>query len=161
MPIPRTAAALLLTLILAGPAIAQEATSEFGRASGGDLALALKTPSSWSGSLELSLSNPSGNRTGATFGGNLVPDRLWFFGTAERSAANRIQTNVNGQLGDRQSVGAALRVGRDLALPQSPMPSPVTIPTSFLSLRYTGIVSSNSFFTATVSRSSTQPTPVN
>jgi hypothetical protein len=169
MPIARTAAALLLTLTLAAPAVAQEAASEFGRASGGDLALALKSPSNWSGSLGISLpffSSQEGKRRGAAFGGTLLPDRLWFFGTAEHDesprflgAAGGLQTNLNAQLGDRQSLGAALRNGRDLVVPQSAMPSAVTIPSSFLSLRYNGIVSSNMFFTATVARSSTPQAP--
>jgi hypothetical protein len=164
MVITRTLAALSLALTFAGAAFAQE----FGRASGGELEVGIKTPSKLSGSLSIELpflSSNGGKRGGATFGGALVKDRLWFFGSAEQMtsprfspAAGGFDTNLSAQLGDRQSLGAALRSGRDLAVAQPSTPL-LTTPSSFLSLRYTGIVSSNSFFTASFARSSRQQAP--
>jgi hypothetical protein len=159
MAITRTLAAILLAQILAGTALAQEAASaEFGRASGGQLAFAVrKTSLPFSGSLGMAfpfLSGHEGKRNAATLGGTLVKDRLWFFATAEQTdtprlsdAAPRFDTNLNALLGDRQSLGAALSAGE------------TTAPSSFLSLRYTGIVSSNMFFSATFGRSSSQTAP--
>ena len=159
MAIPRTLAALLLTLAFAAAAFAQEsvATSEFGRSSGGELAIGVKQPSRLSGSIGIAfplLSTEGGRRNGATLGGTLVKDRLWFFATAEKMDVPHFSnTALNAQLGDRQSFDAALRAGRDFVVPQSSTPA-FAVPSSFLSLRYTGIVSSNSFFSASFSRSS-------
>ena len=54
----------------------------------------------------------------------------------------RLTSNLAASLGDRNSLGASFRT---------------TIPSSFLSLRYTGIVSSNMFFTAKVSSQTISP----
>ena len=152
MAIPRTLAVLLLTLTFAAAAFAQEdlATSEFGRSSGGELAIGVKQPTRLSGSIGIAFPL---RRNAATLGGTLVKDRLWFFASAEK--ASGLSTNMNAQLGDRQSFDAALRAGRDLVVPQASTPA-LTIPSSWLSLRYTGIVSSNSFFSASFSRTSSQ-----
>ena len=159
MAIPRTLAALLLTLTFAAAAFAQEdlATSEFGRSSGGELAIGVKQPSKLSGSIGIAFPlGEGGRRNAATLGGTLVKDRLWFFATAEKmDVPHFANTNMNAQLGDRQSFDAALRAGRDFVVPQASTPA-LAIPSSFLSLRYTGIVSSNSFFTASFSRTSSQ-----
>jgi len=152
MATKRTLAALLLTLTVAATAAAQEAApAEFGRASGGELAFSLRKSSSpLSGSLATAF--PFGTRNGATLGGTLLKDRLWFFATAERAETpvasavdlRSLDTNLKAQLGDRQSLGATYNAGQS------------TIPSSFLSLRYTGMVSSNMTFSATFNRS-TQP----
>ena len=161
MAIPRTLAVLLLTLTFAAAAFAQEdlTTAEFGRSSGGELAIGVKQPTRLSGSIGIAFPL---RRNGATLGGTLVKDRLWFFASAEKmdvprfsNAASGLSTNMNGQLGDRQSFDAALRAGRDVVIPQASTPA-LAIPSSFLSLRYTGIVSSNSFFSASFSRTSSQ-----
>jgi hypothetical protein len=131
--------ALLFTLIC-GVSFAQS-SDEFGRASAGLVELSVKSPTRLSGSLGLTTSRGYG----ATFGGTVVNDRLWFFGTAERNQTRvpQIATNWNA-IGSRNSLAA------------SSIKS-VTIPSSFMSLHYTGIVSSNSFFTAKVSTQTTSP----
>jgi len=106
---------ILLALFTTGIAFAQS-SAEFGRASGGELDLTFKAPSSFSGSFGLT----TGRSAFGTFGGTLIKDRVWFFASGER-------THTTQRFADRNS-----------ARP-------------FLSLHSTGIVSSNSFFTATVS----------
>ena len=115
--------ALILTLFTSGIAFAQS-SEEFGRSSGPQVHFTFKTPTRLSGSLGLT----TGRSAFATFGGTLVKDRVWFFASGERMQTTpRFDSNLI----------TAVRA-----------PDPVR---PFLSLRYTGIVSSNSFFTATVS----------
>ena len=122
---PRTCAlVLILTLFTTGIAFAQS-LEEFGRASGGQVDFTFKTPSRLSGSFGLT----TGRSAFATVGGTLVKDRVWFFASGQR-----IQTTPRF---DGNGVTTTVRA------PDSTRP--------FLSLHYTGIVSSNSFFTATVS----------
>ena len=163
--------------LLAATVMAQELSTppasfaEFGRASGGEIQSMIKRPSQFSGSFGLTSGRSSaslggsGKTYGATLGGTLLKDRIWFFGTAERTAGLRIDPalslsagrgpatfgygTMSAQLGDRQSLFAS--TGREASLP-------ATLPASFLSLHYTGIVSSNMFFTARVSRQSSTPT---
>lgn len=144
MPSPRVLAALFV-LLIAGTAFGQ---TEFGRASGGELELLGKAGSRASGSFGITGSS-LGRRYGATFGGTVVPDRLWFFASAERGSSlftprpivPRIDLNLGGQLTGRQNVAAFFAA------------APRATPNSFLSLHYTGIVSDSMFVTASVSRS--------
>ncbi len=141
----------------------QGSFAEFGRASGGEIQATIKQPSRFSGSLGLTTGRTSflgsGKTYGASLGGTLLKDKAWFFGTAERSAGLAFDPALSqsvergpatlgfgmmsAQLGDRQSVVASTIRGGSLL---------TTLPSSFLSLNYTGIVSSNMFFTARVSR---------
>lgn len=140
--------------------------AEFGRASGGQIEALIKQPNQFSGSLGLTSSRssdglfPGGSsrRYGATLGGTLLKDRAWFFGTAEtgsglpfdralspmtsRSVSALAFGTMNAQLGDRENLTASYARGTN------PL---ATVPSSFLSLHYTGIVTSNMFFTASVS----------
>jgi hypothetical protein len=157
-----TLLALVLTPLITAGTFAQS-SAEFGRVSGGQIVLAVKAPSQFSGSLGLTMSRSNGGSAlssglsgyGATFGGTVVKDRLWFFATADHNAMQfpsmvssipRFSSNVLADLGNRNSLGASLRTQRNI--------TSTTIPSSFLSLRYTGIVSSNMFVTATVSQTS-------
>lgn len=137
----RLLATLFLPLILAAPAFAQSsATNEFGRTSAGELDFVTKHPQRLSGSFDLGFG--SGKIFGTTLGGTLVKDRMWFFASVEKSdpvfAAAKMSTNLD----ERQN----------LTVNSSKLSMP--LPSSFLSLHYTGIVSSNMFFTVTASRSS-------
>jgi hypothetical protein len=138
--------ALAIALLLSLPAVAQE----FGRASGGELSLMTKSPSGFSGSLGASYS--LGRKGyGGSVSGSMFKDRLWFFGAAEQFQNPRVSTtlpqlalntsmntSLNTQLGDRNTLGASFRT----------MPSfNTTIPSTFLSLRYTGMLSSSSYVT--------------
>ena len=127
----------ILLMLVSGVCFAQS-SDEFGRASAGLIELSTKGPQRFSGSLGLTTSRGYG----ATFGGTIVNDRMWFFGTAQRNQMRvpQIDTNWNAALGSRNSFVAT-----------------TTIPSSFLSLHYTGIVSSNMFFTAKVSSQTISP----
>ena len=70
--------------LLALPALAQSASSEFGRTSDDPLRMITKSTGRLSGSLSLSSSSGARRGTGydATLGGTVLPDRLWFFASA-------------------------------------------------------------------------------
>ncbi|HEX7151602.1 MAG TPA: hypothetical protein VF618_08960 [Thermoanaerobaculia bacterium] len=162
------ALALILPLLIAFGAAAQSA--EFGRATGGELVLTPKGTAPFSGSLELALSNGA-PAYGLTAGGTLVQDRLWFFASASRqegaparyqqlelpqnATSSAIGGRVSGQLGASHDFGGFFEAARRPELSTTAPASFTgnTLPSSFLSLRYTGIVSSNMFFTANISRS--------
>ena len=136
----RPVIAILLTLVSA--VCFAQSSDEFGRASAGLIELSTKGPQRFSGSLNLMTSRGYG----ATFGGALVPDRMWFFGTAQREQTRvaQIDTNWNAVFGAHNDLTAS--TARN-----------TTLPSSFLSLHYTGIVSSNMFFTAKVSSQTISP----
>ena len=154
-------AATLLAHLTAAAALAQSAppAAEFGSVSGGEVELLTKGPRKTSGSVGLST---FGSRAGyeATLGGTLLEDRLWFFGAAamlpaipQRAATvGTVDLKMDAQLGSRNSLSAAFSDGRAVDDGQFNA-SAGTVP-SFLSLRYTGVVSSNFFFDATVMRRS-------
>jgi hypothetical protein len=171
---------LLVLSLIAFTASAQQA-AEYGRAAGGELTLTPKGAAPLSGSLELSLS--SGNRAfggsspayGATAGGTLLQDRLWFFASAARqrtsptmfaqtelpmtapmnATSRSIGARVNGQLGASQSFSAFFESARRPELSTVGTSSfASSVPSTFLSLHYTGIVSSNMFFTGSMTSNS-------
>ena len=142
----------LLTAFVAISGYAQE-SYEYDRVSGGELHLMTKGTKSTSGTLGLKRGDGT-ELWNATFGGTVLQDRVWFFGAVEKSE-NRMfveqqqiqpvpSTNYLGkadiQLGDRHRVDAAAVRSTTLE-----------IPSNFLALRYTGIVTNNMFFTASFS----------
>ena len=157
----RTVTALFLVQMAAGSLIAQDG-SEFSRTSGGQVeALSKRATQKLSGSLGMSiLGSSSGKGYQATLGGTIVEDRLWFFASAQQQErawfasalpqmAQPVDVDatfgkVNAQIGDRQSLFASLGTTRET----SPMMPGGSIPSSFLTLRYTGTVSSNMFVSA-------------
>ena len=141
----KTLIAAIVVALTAAAALAQS-SSEFGSVSGGQIELLTKGARKTSGSLGLT----SGSREGyeATFGGTMLEDRLWFFGSAsmlsempQRPAVANVDLKMDAQLGPRNSLAGAFSEERAL-------------PSSFLSLRYTGVVSNNLFFNATIMRRS-------
>ena len=136
-----------LSLLFATAVFAQE----FGRTSGGDIDLITKHPQQLSGSLGFSAG--SGRGFDGTLGGTLVKDRVWFFATAEKNQqplfasqninTQNINTKLTANLGDRQTLATSFAASQPSA--------PVALPSSFLSLHYTGIVSSNMFVTGSFS----------
>lgn len=153
------------------------APGEFGRAYGGEIGLITKQGNHFSGSLGFttSIGRPTfsgGNALGfgGTLGGAVVADKVWFFasvqqsaspfatgfsqgGRSQKSTAKVIDAKLNAQLGGRQSLAASFAAARNSGISNTTFPGPT--PSSFLSLRYSGIVSSNMFFTASMSRQST------
>jgi len=167
-------AAFLFTLLFAGLAIAQSdvTSAEFGRGSGGEISLITKSAGRWSGSLGISSRSglPFGSgKSGydATLGGTIVQDRIWFFASAQRSdnvfgtalpqgsastdaVSRAIDARLAMQLGSRQNLAATFASQRGV----DPFANASSTPSSFLSLRHTGIVSDHMFFTTSFSRSS-------
>ncbi|HSP34554.1 MAG TPA: hypothetical protein VLU46_09590 [Thermoanaerobaculia bacterium] len=106
------------------------------------------------GSLTLTKSNSTG--FGLDLGGTLVKDRVWFFASAERGgqAPSPVRTGeapvlqmfdakANANIGDRQNLAVTFNQSK----------TQLTVPTSFLSLHYTGVLTPNAFFTFNVSQS--------
>lgn len=158
----------LFVALLAAVAMAQGVTSEFGRVSGGEVALLTKQPSNLSGSLGFTMSKSNGY--GATLGGTIVRDRLWFFASAqqheprltsgvaqmqlpERAVSRALDAKLTGQIGDHHNFGAFFQAARQ-PYATSPNTLGAMTPSSFMSLRYTGVVSSSMFFNASFSRRS-------
>lgn len=160
-------AAVLVTLVVAGSSFAQSA--EYARAHGGELRIVTKNATNrFSGSLGVLASSTqfgSGRGIEATAGGSLVDDRLWFFGSFQQNAmpvisqlalpaateTRALDAKITANLGDRNSL-----IGTYASTTATtPTLSPLAIPSSFLSLNYTGIVSDSAFFTATIRRTST------
>lgn len=183
-------AVLLATQLLAGIAVAQSAIdasavplAEYGRAYGGEIRILTKNATNrLSGSLGLTMSTSAGlfgtggNGTGrgydASVGGTIIDDRAWFFASTQRHESTlasqfgaipangdsrAIDAKLTAQLGERNSLVSSFRTARDSA---AATPAFTAAPSSFLSLHYTGIVSSNMFFTASVSRGKTTQSPL-
>ena len=135
----RAALALFFSQLFAVAVFAQE----YGRASGGDIDLITRHSQPLSGSLGFTAG--AGKGFDLSLGGTLVKDRVWFFATGERNqrqplfgpASQRQFTDakLSAQLGDKQNLAASYG----------------TLPSSFLSLHYTGIVSSNMYVTGSFS----------
>lgn len=148
----RAVTALLVVQLAAGTLIAQDG-SEFSRTSGGQVEVFTKrTTKKLAGSLDMNLLGSSSRiGYGATIGGTILEDRLWFFASAQQlpQMAHPVGVdatfgNVNAQLGDRQSLMASLGTIRET----NPTMPAGSLPSSFLSLRYTATISSNIFFSA-------------
>lgn len=145
-------------MILSPAVLAQAASNEFGHTSAGEIDLLTKRPSRLSGSLGLSLFGSGGHGYNGTLGGTIVKDRVWFFASAEKAQpqfspsyatpARAIDTKLNAQLGDRQALAATF-ASTNAPATAAPLPS------SFLSLHYTGVLTDSMFFTATFSRNTT------
>ena len=142
----RKALAIALFHLLAATVLLAQ-SAEYGRTSGGEIEGIVKRPSTFSGSFGLGLSSNAGRSYLATAGGTLVKDKMWFFASADANRAERIVPNVSRTV-------PTLTFGDITAhLSDSQMFKATAIPSSFLSLHYTGIVSPNMFFSATVTNS--------
>jgi hypothetical protein len=162
-------ALVVLVQLLAFTLTAQQ-PAEFGRASGGAIVLTPKGSAPLSGTLQLSASSASDVFGALTAGGTLLEDRLWFFASASRqettsrrfdalalpenATTTALTARANAQLTAAQDFSAIFQTA------SQPQPATIrtTVPSSFLSLRYTGIVSNNMFFNASFTRTSrTEP----
>ncbi|HEX6159028.1 MAG TPA: hypothetical protein VF111_02610 [Thermoanaerobaculia bacterium] len=162
----RIGQALAVTLI-AFASFAQSA-AEFGRASGGEISVITKQPRRLSGSLGLTLGN-GGQGYGATLGGSVLDDRMWFFASAAQlpsiqqfaspggSSFQAVDAKVTAQPVDWSSISASFSrhdqqpIGTSLQMPNAPLPS------SFLSLRSTTMVSDSVMFNFSFSRTTAKP----
>jgi hypothetical protein len=160
----------MLLLLIAHLTVAIASAEEFGRVSGGEIKLVPKGSSQLSGSLGISASDQSERGYEGTLGGERVDERVWFFATARQedrrvftgfeqmelsrhAVANMFGAKVTGNIGDRQNLSASFDAARQ-PLTLEPGFAGAVVPTNFLSLRYTGVISSNSFFNVSFSRSS-------
>ncbi len=171
----RAVLVFFLVQSIAFAAAAQE-SAEFGRASGGVIVMTPKGASPLSGSLEVSTTNDLPGRDasaayGMTVGGTLLEDRLWFFASGSRqegspvrfaelelpenATAGAIGARLGGHVGDAHDFSAFFEAARTPQLSATvPASFAGVAPSSFLSLRYTGLVSSNMSFSASFTRSS-------
>src|SRR5438067_6784466 len=118
MPRKSVKLALVLMPLITAAALAQS-SAEFGRFSGGQIELAVKAPSHFSGSLGGTMALSNGlSGYGGTFGGTVIKDRMWFFATADHREMRlpstvvsipRLTSNLAANLGDRNSLGASFR----------------------------------------------------
>lgn len=124
-----------LTLLFVATAVFAQ-SAEYGRAGGDEVALPFKKPGNFSGSLDFSSAGGGigGKSIGATMGGALVADKLWFFGAMQRDDSRRSFAN--------------------LTLPAAMQPK---APATSFSLKATSLTSSHSFFSATVTSHQSQP----
>lgn len=147
---------LPLFLLLATAAFGQELTG-----SGGEIRAVTKDASNrMSGSFTLGT-----NLMSANYGGTLVPDRVWFFGSAMRDKSNLLTSQygapaisargfdgkTTAQLGDRQSLVAAFNSTTSSATPLTPR-----LNTSLFDMHYMMNVSPNSFFSVNVTKNGTK-----
>lgn len=131
-------------VLLASAALAQDAEL---RASSGTISLLPKQTSRFSGSLGATMSRSAGYN--ATFGGP-VADNLWFFAAAQQDAwqwtapdsGKAFDGKLTASLGDRNTL-SAIGSGRDARADLS---------SSLMSLRFDSVLSSNTFFSANVTR---------
>ena len=150
----RTLLALVASQLIALGAIAQS-DAEFGRASGGTIDAITKAPRQLSGSLALSHSTRGEGYEGS-LGGQLVPDRLWFFASASvlpnmqfsNADLTAVDAKATAQPVDWSTVTASFSQSRQPAFFASP-----ALPTSFLSLRSTSMVSDRMMLNFSFSRS--------
>ena len=131
-----------IILIVALGASAQ--SDEFGRASGGSISAITKAPSRLSGSLSLSQSF-GGSGYGGTLGGEILKDRLWFFAGAS------ILPEVHFAQATAQPVDWTT-VTASISHSEQPMQD-LSLPSSFLSLRSTSILSDRMTLDVSVTRS--------
>lgn len=170
----RIVALIVAALMTPAVALAQETTySEFGRASGGEIEMTTKGPKNFSGSLAASFGSFGSRGYEGTLGGTLFQDRLWFFAAGQQQdqrlfarvpemqlpagvVSSAIDAKLMGQLGDRHNFAASFQSARQ---PYATIPDAISgvVPSSFLTMRYTGIVTSSMFFNVSISRSSAQP----
>jgi hypothetical protein len=134
----RTLLALVAAFFIADAVLAQQ-TAEFGRASGDTIDAITKRARKTSGSIGMTQSTGlfRGRGYEATLGGELVQDRLWFFGAATVLPQMRfspgipaIDVKATAQPVDWTNVTATFTQAND-----------VFLPASFLSLRSTSVLS--------------------
>ena len=156
--------ALIACFALGGIALAQTAPagSEYDRASGGDIDAIAKQTDKLSGSLGMSMSRsaiPLLSSTNlrnyeASLGGTILKDRLWFFGTAQSN--NTFNFNPAQMQMGKMTLNLPAQSITASAFHGTTLNNAATLPSSFLTMHYTGVISPNAFFTATISQSRVQ-----
>jgi hypothetical protein len=127
--------AIILCLFIAVPTFAQE----YGRASAGAIDLTPKSGNAFDGSFSLS----SARSLGATFGGSVVKDRVWFFGSADRVQPMIRTTAMPTSTADLSAVLSKTRPAGTMPMSMNAL----TLPKDFLSLHSTMMFSPSSAMT--------------
>jgi hypothetical protein len=162
----RTLIALIATQMLALGALAQS-NIEYGRASSGLIESITKQPRRLSGSLGLTHSTGlfGGRGYEATLGGELLDERLWFFAagtvlartqyTADLPAGvSAVQAQATAQPVDWTAVTASFHQLQQPAFGTTTFnPTDATLPSSFLSLRSTTMLSDQAMLNFSFTRS--------
>lgn len=157
----RLGLALLMTQMFAAPLMAQ---TQYGGVSGGEVELLTKGSRKVSGSLGVTRSSQALNGYEATLGGTLIQDRVWFFAAASMmpemslssslGAMHSVDAKVDAQLGRRSTLGASFSKTE-----AGGSPVMQSVPATFLSLRYTGVLSDSIFFNASFLKHSVRARP--
>lgn len=165
-------AAQMLALGVAAQSRGEDAVSgaELWRGSGGLVEAIAKGPRQLSGSLSVSQSSGTlgGSGYGGTLGGTLVDDRLWFFAAASVLPSVRfssteigsIEGKATAQPVDWASVSASFNQLQRPVFASIFPSSNLSLPTSFLSLRSTAILSDRATLNFSFSRSSAAHAPL-
>jgi hypothetical protein len=157
----RTILALLALQLLAVGALAQS-DIEFGRASSGPINAITKGSHPFSGSISLSQSS-AGTGYGATFGGEVVKDRLWIFAGAEvlprlrfsNADLTAIDAKATAHPVDWSTVTASFQRLQQPLFTPTLRPNDGLLPSSFLSLHSTTMLSDQMVMSFSFSRSAT------
>lgn len=145
------------------PPSPQTSTWEFGHASGGEINATPRATNEFSFSLGMSMSRGSsssllpgvsGRQYTASGGGAIVPDRLWFFGSGQ--FANNVQF-ASPAIAPRFTNADIAKVSAQVSDRQAVTGFATTLPSSFQSLHFTGMLSNSSFFTVNASRETAKP----
>ena len=136
--------------------LAQDASAEFGRTTGGELSVLVKRPSQLSGSFGFSFGSSQGmghsNALNGSIGGTLVPDRFWFFASVRRDErplttmyvpAPVVDGKANAQLGSASTLSASFLSNRTVLTDQR---------SDAKTFHFSSVVSPNSFFTVSASQ---------
>lgn len=144
-PMFRAASACLLLL-----AAAAASAQEYGRSTGGELSMVTKQPSKLSATLGFRMG--SGKGFEGAVGGTVIEDRMWFFASALRED-NRLISTVPTAASSPRLLDSKLntQLTPSQSLTGSYDQTVLEVPQSFLNLHYTGILSSNSFFSVNLS----------
>ena len=157
----RSLLGFLLSLSVAVSVFAQDATAL--RGDGGELSVLVKRPSQLSGTFGFTFGGNRSNALTGSVGGTLVPDRVWFFASAQRdehpltaiygvpAAADRVTPVIDGkaiaQLGSAQSLTGSLFSNQAFFTGQR---------TDFRTLHFTSTLSPSAFFSVSASQNSTK-----
>jgi hypothetical protein len=150
----------LLSFSVAVSLFAQDATAL--RGDGGELSVLVKRPSQLSGTFGFTFGGNRSNALTGSFGGTLVPDRVWFFASAQRDehpltaiygvpAADRVTPVIDGkviaQLGSAQSLSGSFFSNQAFLTGQR---------SDFRTLHFTNMLSPSAFFSLSASQNSTK-----
>lgn len=138
----------LLSLAVAVPVLAQEAL----HGDGGELSVLVKRPSQLSGTFGFTFGGNRSNALNGSFGGTVVPDRVWFFASAQRDQ-HPLTTMYGTPALDRNTPVIDAKTIAQFGSAQSLSTS---IFSNAKALHFTGLLSPSSFFSVSASQYTTK-----